>query len=302
MTKWWLGVALGAALGCAGQRSATRSQPAASAYPAAPSPTARELSARASAAYNRKAYLECAQLWDEAAPRARHRDPLLSVSAACCWALGGNADRAFASLDRALQQGYHRPEGLEDGDLASLRGDPRWPAVRARVQQNRDEYMRTANAELLRLYDEDQADRQGDAAKIDWKKVTPRDQARQARVRVLVDRGDARVSADFYHAAMIFQHAHEVELIAFAHQLALRSVALDSDNLEARWLAAATEDRRLMRQGKPQRYGTQKVRADGRWTLYSVDPTVTDDERDEWCVPPLAAAQSEVEQLNASAH
>jgi hypothetical protein len=236
---------------------------------------------------------------DEAAAVARHRDPLLSINAACCWALAGDSTHAFAALDRALQQGYHRPSALSDSDLASLHGDPRWQAVIARTQRNWEEYARTANPVLLKLYEEDQADRRGDPAQIDWKVVTPRDDARQATVRELVDRGVAQVSADFYHAAMIFQHGHGVDEIALAHRLALRAVELDANNLEARWLAAATEDRWLMRQGKPQRYGTQKVRESGHWKLYDVDPAVTDQQRDEWNVPTLAESQDEVTRLNA---
>lgn len=55
-----------------------------------------------------------------------------------------------------------------------------------------------------------------------------------------------------------------------------------------------------MRQGKPQKYGTQYVAAGPRWRvwtwgkryrLWDVDPATTDAERAEWGVPPLAAAQ-----------
>ncbi len=57
----------------------------------------------------------------------------------------------------------------------------------------------------------------------------------------------------------------------------------------ARWLAAAAHDRWLMRQGKPQKYGTQYVTEGDRWRLWEVDPATTDQERKEWSVPPLAS-------------
>lgn len=42
---------------------------------------------------------------------------------------------------------------------------------------------------------------------------------------------------------------------------------------------AAAWDRALIAKGEPQRFGTQFVREDGRWTLGKVDPSVTDAER-----------------------
>jgi hypothetical protein len=53
---------------------------------------------------------------------------------ACAHALRGDADAAFAALDRALDAGFRDGRQLaNDADLASLRGDSRWPSRAARL-------------------------------------------------------------------------------------------------------------------------------------------------------------------------
>lgn len=154
--------------------------------------------------------------------------------------------------------------------------------------------------ELERLYKEDQADREaGPNAAIDWQAVSKRDAERRARVREIVDAGGAATSMDYYHAAMVYQHGSEVPEYDEAHRLALKAVELDPENGKAKWLAAAAKDRSLMWQGKPQLYGTQFRKVDDRWILWEVDPTITDEERAKWNVPPLAEQRKKLETLNA---
>src|SRR3954452_1437676 len=85
-----------------------------------------------------------------------------------------------------------------------------------------------------------------------------------------------------------------------ASEWATKAVELDPDYPGVRWLAAAAKDRYLMWSGKPQLYGTQfKKDKDGPWYLWQVDPTVTDEERAKWDVPPLARAKARAVALNA---
>ena len=84
-------------------------------------------------------------------------------------------------------------------------------------------------------------------------------------------------------AALLFQHGATVDDIDRARTYAKKANALQS-TCSTRRMMALTEDRWLMYQHKPQKYGTQ-FRAepvDGgtpKWVLYEVDPTVTDAQR-----------------------
>ena len=96
---------------------------------------------------------------------------------------------------------------------------------------------------------------------------------------------------------MILQHGGESEHYRLANALA--SEAMAGGHGPAKWLTAATEDRWLVSQNRPQRYGTQYVKAEGgEWGLAPVDPGVTDDERAEYNVPPLAEALRREKEMN----
>ena len=68
--------------------------------------------------------------------------------------------------------------------------------------------------------------------------------------------------------------------------------AVQMGDSSAKWLAAASLDRSLLMAGKPQKYGTQfgYTEPDGWKIAEPIDPTVTDEERAEWNVPPLKDA------------
>jgi hypothetical protein len=154
------------------------------------------------------------------------------------------------------------------------------------------------NPELSRLYDEDQADRKpGEGKAIDWSVVGPRDQRRESRVTDLYKAGALHTGKDYHRAAMVLQHAHRPDDYLLAHEFCV--AALAKDEREARWLAAATEDRFLMNIGRPQRFGTQ-YRSSGNEPvrLYEVSPGVTDSLRAEFGVPSLAEARKRETMMN----
>ena len=97
------------------------------------------------------------------------------------------------------------------------------------------------NAELAEMFSVDQFDRGvgqvGSWKGIDWREVGPRDDARRARVRVILSAGHCRTGLDFYHAAM--HHSGQVEEYDIANVLGLVAVELDSGNMDFRWLFAA---------------------------------------------------------------
>jgi len=253
----------------------------------------------ANRAYDDKDYRRCAELYGQAA-RADARFPAEDdYGAACCLARAGDRDGAFARLDAALDHGFRDPVQLaRDDDLASLHDDPRWRLAAARTKEAHDHAYASANPELAALYREDQDARSRGPDGIDWSVVAKDDAARRVRVREILADGGAKVALDYYHAAMVFQHGDKVTDYQMAHELALRAASLDSGDRQALWLAAAAKDRELMNLGKPQLYGTQFRKVDGRWVLYEVNPTVTDAERAEWNVPPLAEARRRAEAMN----
>jgi hypothetical protein len=160
-----------------------------------------------------------------------------------------------------------------------------------------------ANEELAALYAADQRDRlhvrEPDAGPS-WASISARDEERREHARAILAAGGARTSEDYVHAAMLFQHGSEPDDYRMAYALAVNAVILDSNNGQAKWLAAAAMDRELFNAGRPQRYGTQLRSVDGGlWTVEPVDPSVTDEERAQWSVPPLSDARRRAEQRNA---
>jgi hypothetical protein len=252
----------------------------------------RALHYRALAAYRRKDFADCAGLFERAG------EP---YGAAGCFALAGQTDAAFAALARAIDGDPHLEDFARDGDLDALHGDPRWRRELDHFAARTAERRGRLNAELSRLYDDDQADRQAAFGTIDWSVVVPRDRARRKRVDEIVAAGGARAAADYYHAAMVYQHGDTPDEIQRAHDLAVKAVELDPSHDAAKWLAAAAEDRKLMYENKPQKWGTQFRHVDGGYVLWKVDPSITDEQRDAWNVPPLADAEARVAQLNAEA-
>jgi hypothetical protein len=185
-------------------------------------------------------------------------------------------------------------------------GVPRWPRAHAslsllwRRQSERTPNPRLDNPELARIYEEDQGDRrESGAGPIDWSVVGPRDDARRRAATALLALGGARTSVDFFRAAMVFQHGSDAADFQRTHALALKAIELDPTNDLAKWMAAASKDRELMVLKKPQLYGTQLIVKGGVWSLYGVDPSVTDEERARWNVPPIAQARRKVEERNA---
>lgn len=134
------------------------------------------------------------------------------------------------------------------------------------------------NMEMLKMYNEDQADRSKDH--IDWSTVSKNDSDRRARVRQLLNTNKIKTSLDHYRAAMIFQHGNDTVSSTMAVKMMRKAVELDS--MTDKWLLAAAIDRDLMRKNKPQIFGTQFIRknAQSPWERYRIDTTkITDEER-----------------------
>ena len=159
----------------------------------------------------------------------------------------------------------------------------------------------TDNQELARLHREDQSDRTPPEGKpIDWTVVSPRDKARLSRIKELYVQNQLQTANDYYHAAMILQHGDVPEDFLLAHEFCVVSISKGKNDKDARWLAAASEDRFLMNIGRPQRFGTQyrAVPNTAPFRLYAVDSGVTDALRRAMDTPTLAEAKAREGEIN----
>jgi len=143
------------------------------------------------------------------------------------------------------------------------------------------------DAEILQLFRADCAEARGvNPGAPEYVALRSRDARRVARVMELLATGDPRSAEALHAAAWILNHGETAEEVRLGHGLALKALAAGHE--PARWLAAATLDRSLMYEGKPQRYGTNMVPDGRRIRVWDVDPSTTDEERARWNVPPLA--------------
>jgi hypothetical protein len=236
-----------------------------------PAPAKSVTPAEAQAAYDGKQWATCADLYLALAEREQGKRKELSLyNGACCHALAGKPDLAFATLERAVEAGMRDLEHVaKDTDLASLHSDARWPKLIAAIEQRVAAWEKSLGApelrrELLAMVAEDQAARTAWIAKRDDKalgeKVAEVDRRTTARMKEIVARhgwpGTPLVGDDGEHAAwLLVQHADA--------DLAFQKQCLTLiEPLVARGEAGATShaylyDRVAVAEKRPQRFGTQ---------------------------------------------
>jgi hypothetical protein len=217
------------------------------------------------AAYNAKDWAKCAELY------AKQTTPDALYNGACCAALDGKKDDAFARLDKVVAAGFRDLAHIEkDTDLDSLHDDPRWAKVLEGVKANVTKFEASIKEpalrkELLALREEDQEARSAmiktqmkdEAAK---KRVEAIDTKATARMKEIVAKygwpGKSLVGEDGANTAwLLVQHADKD--VAFQKQcLALLEKAYKAGEATERDYAYLF-DRVAVAEGKPQRYGTQ---------------------------------------------
>jgi hypothetical protein len=122
-----------------------------------------------------------------------------------------------------------------------------------------------------------------------------RGKERRERVVALYAAGMITSAQDNYHAALVMLYGEDLAHFDLARTFARRAAAVGEPRAWS--LIAASWDRALLARGAPQRFGTQFVRENGRWSLGAVDPTVSDSLRAFYGVPPLWVQQQNAEQL-----
>jgi hypothetical protein len=146
-------------------------------------------------------------------------------------------------------------------------------------------------SELEKLYVEDQADRNTSGSNINWEAISVRDEQREIRVKELLTLGSLGGGTEYYHAAMILQHASTPNDYLLAHDLCV--IAISKGEQKAKWLAAASMDRFLVSIGRQQRFGTQfqSNKSFRPPRLVEIDLNVSDVLRQELDVPTLENAK-----------
>lgn len=122
-----------------------------------------------------------------------------------------------------------------------------------------------------------------------------RSKERRERVAQLYAQGAVQSAQDYYHAALVMLYGEDLAHYELSRSFARR--AADMGEGRAWSVVAAAWDRALHARGEPQRFGTQFIRVDGRWSLGQVDPAVTDGERAMYGVPPLWVQRQHADQL-----
>ena len=97
--------------------------------------------------------------------------------------------------------------------------------------------------------------------------------------------GGIRSGADYYYAAIVLLHGETLE--EFATALHFARTSTNQREPRAWSVVAATWDRLLIANRRPQRFGTQFIHVDGLWGLGPVDEQTSDAERAFYGVPPL---------------
>lgn len=162
-----------------------------------------------------------------------------------------------------------------------------------------------SHPELQRLYEADQAVREGDWAELSedsLQAIAEADARRRQRVEALLEAGEVQTAEDYFRAAIIFQHGSDSTAYRRAYELAQEAVRLDATHEEAKQLVAMAYDRWQQSLDRPQVYGTQFTRRGGRWLLVPPVDTaqVTDAERRRLGVRTNAQTKELLDCLNGS--
>ncbi|MCC3156210.1 hypothetical protein LJ737_03125 [Hymenobacter sp. 15J16-1T3B] len=258
------------------------------------------LSGQAMGAYQNKQYAEAGKLFDQAF-RDKKAQPTASdyYNAACAWALAGNKDQAFRYLDQATAAGWENVAHLkQDTDLDGLRADKRWQpllgkleASVARIEANYDMPLKR---QLDSIYTTDQGSRQqlgGIQQKYGanspemqalWKQMGETDARNLQKITALLDQrgwpSKAKVGTRGSQTVfLVIQHSDRPTMEKY---FPLAQQAVERGDL-AKADFALMQDRLLMWQGKPQRYGSQVVNdvKTGKAGFYAIEDEAHVDER-----------------------
>jgi hypothetical protein len=155
------------------------------------------------------------------------------------------------------------------------------------------------NPRLSAMLEEDQSDRVSwSQKKIDSATIVARDESRRFEVRRMLAAAQMRTARDYYCAAVIFHHGQTSDDYRLATSLAWISMTLEPTVKDYAYMAASTWDRFMVKQGRPQWYGTKcrhEPDQSGKDQLLPVDETaVTDSDRARFDLKPLEVMRTHI--------
>lgn len=125
-------------------------------------------------------------------------------------------------------------------------------SANARAKTLMRETVQESNIELAGVYNDELL------ARLPGGKPDPREQElakdRRARVQRMYRQGLVQSPEDYFRAATVLQHSGAEEEVLLAHDLAVTAMALG--DARAAFVAASTQDRFMVKLGRPQRFGT----------------------------------------------
>lgn len=258
--------------------------------------------------YAEKSYFKSVKLYENAF-RLQPGSASDYYNAACSAALNNQAILSIKWLNKAIYAGYTDVKHMQnDADLNSLHQSKRWSHLIKRLEQKvkviEAHYDKNLQAQLLRMYDEDQnyrvqiveLSKNGGSNLMElqslWKKVAEKDSTNLIQVRSILDQygwvGEDKVGHRASSALfLVIQHA---DLPIQQKYLPLLREAVKARKAQASALALL-EDRVALGEGKKQIYGTQigNDSTDKPYVLPLDDPDNVDRRRKAVGLPPLSS-------------
>lgn len=258
--------------------------------------------------YQAKSYLSSAQAYEKAL-EIKEGNRTLYYNTACSWALSGKSNEAFENLKLSISKGQRNKEWMQkDKDLVSLKSMPEWQEIMDMVQLNIDEYekdfdkplqkklekIRVKDQVLRLLYKEAEEKFGRDSEYMDtfWEMMREQDSINEREVLKIIDeRGwvgkslvGEKANATIW---LVIQHA---PLETQEKYLPLLKASVKKGESRGSNLALL-EDRIMMRNGKPQVYGSQIKRDEnGKGYFYEIkDPEYVNKRRKEVGLGPIEA-------------
>lgn len=269
--------------------------------------TYQELIKKANTLYQEEAYKASGEQFD-AAFKMQEGSASDYYNAACSWALAADKEQAMLYMNKSVEKGWKKVKWMQqDKDLKSLHEHADWKEIVANAQANLDEYEKDFDKplknQLEEIYMKDQMlrrmigdveekyGRESDEMNYFWSLISMQDSINEAQVMEIIDErgwvGKSVVGGQANSALwLVIQHA---PIETQEKYLPLLKKSVKKGESRGSHLALL-EDRILMRNGKPQTYGSQITRDEktDKQIVYEIrDPEYVNQRRAEVGLGPI---------------